>query len=772
MNKGLRVIVALQAVVLLVLFIWCFRSGTHYVFTEDDFLVKSGLVSLVSDEEGVSGYGAVSDEALQETVLFTSESFSLAPGAYRVSIAYHSQVNYLEGASISSGLSYLNLVSEGDESAFDFEPLLLRDGTDAVEQTVQIHALRDIEDLYFTVSFYGLGEVTVYAIEVEEVTTYRVVCLLGAMLLFATIDGIGYLLLWSDQSERKKEVVGLLLICLAGVLPFCADFVFHGHDTTFHVQRIVWLAKELSNGNLFPAIYSSALNGYGYAAPLFYCPLFLYLPALLYNCGCPMTFVYNLYLSGMTVLTCLIMYYSAFGIFKKRNPALLASALYTLSAVRLTNIFTRAAFGELTAQTFLPLAVLGFYRIYAAPKGEKIRLRQYWPLVVGLTGVIASHVLTTVMTGMVILAVCLMLAKRTLERPKFSALLKAALLTFGTAAAILVPMLISLRMDLKTNQTADQIQEHGTYLLQVLQVIVNNYQGDSAAGSASGDMSLSIGFPLTLGLVIFLVCMVKRSMQEKDDDCDTGFMTACWGLTVLFILLSGIGMFYDYLCFLPDLLYRVLTIYQFPWRWLVFAVLFASFGTAAVSEQKEALNLFGTVPAAFLIYAALILNTGQIYADQLTSSQLEKLVNQEYAYFNEIGNGEYLLSGTDLSEVYYRELNYDETVLSAGDYRYEENSWRLEVKNLTDEAAAVDIPLFCYDNFTTYDMESGEQIVLSTGENNRVRLAIPAGYSGTVVVKYQLPLLWKMAVVVSVATDLALAGYLFFYKRKGSSDNS
>ncbi|MCD8325376.1 MAG: hypothetical protein LUC90_01465 [Lachnospiraceae bacterium] len=780
----------------------CLRGGAFLSFSPEDLRVESALVTEVTAEEGLTGYQAASEASMEETVILSTDSFSLAPGAYRVRISYQSQVNYQEGASIAAGMSYLNLDSASHQSAFDFSPLLLRDGTNVMEQTVQIHSLRKLEDLELSVSFYGLGEVTVYSIEVEEITANRMVRLLGALLLFVLADGIVTCLFFSDHFKKKKELCILTLICLAGVLPFCTGQAIYGHDTTFHVQRIAWLAQELANGNCFPAIYSGALNGFGYAAPLFYCPLFLYVPAILYNCGCSLTFVYNFYLGGMTAATCLITYYCALNICKKSSSALLAAALYTFSAVRLTNVFTRAAFGELTAQTFLPLVVLGFYRIYSAPKGEKITVKQYWPIIAGLTGVVASHALTTVMSAMMILVACLVLVKKTLEPRRFLALARAALLTFCTSAAILVPMLDSLQMDLETGQTVEKIQSHGTYLLQLFNVIVNNYQGDSMERTASGDLSLSIGFSLTLGLVFFLIYLVRRSsqvhgdsqiqgklqaqggaqvhgdsqaqhhsqaesnLQTTDERQRAGLMCACWGLAAFSIFLSSIYMFYDFLDFLPQPLYSVLTIYQFPWRWLVFAVLFGTFGTATVCEREELTALFQGVPAVLLIAAALVMNTGQIYADQLRSSEMGTFANDVYAYFNEIGEGEYLLNGSDLSGAYYSELKYDEETLTVGDYRYEDNSWKLLAENTSGEDAVVDIPVFHYDNYAAFDADTGEVIEITTGENNRIRLMVAAGYSGTIVVKYVVPLLWRLAIAWSMGTDLLLIGYAVLRRMK------
>ncbi|MCD7805953.1 MAG: hypothetical protein LUH19_01275, partial [Lachnospiraceae bacterium] len=236
------------------------------------------------------------------------------------------------------------------------------------------------------------------------------------------------------------------------------------------------------------------------------------------------------------------------------------------------------------------------------------------------------------------------------------------------------------------------------------------------------------------------------------------------------IFLSSIYMFYDYLDFLPDAVYNLLVAYQFPWRWLSFAVLFGTFCTAAVVNTGELDDLFQGVSVTVILVIALVMNTGQIYSDQLRTSTLGPVDNNLYSYATWIA-GENLLWGTDANQVIYRNLIYDDTQLTVnGEYLYEDGKWVLyDVENISDADAAVDIPLFNYDNYVAYDTETGETISITNGSNNRIQLNIPAGYSGTVAVEYQIPLLWKLAVAVSVVTDMALAGFVILRKRKGLS---
>ncbi|MCD7817845.1 MAG: hypothetical protein LUH07_02180 [Lachnospiraceae bacterium] len=767
-----KAVLLLELIAILLLLANCFRGRCDYTFTPGNMNMSGNYVQEAVTEDGILAYTASSEGEVDGEVILSTGYLKFYPGAYRIRVNYSSQVNYLEESSFGCGLSYLNLESDSNSVYYNFPSLLLRDGLNSVEQTVQLTSPWTVSDIQMTITFYGYGEVEIYSVEVEEFVAYRYVCLLGVLLLFLFLDLFCFLVFKDKTFPHGKELGILTLICTAAALPFMADFTYWGYDLGFHVDRIMLLAYELAHGNYFPTIFTASLNSYGYAVPLFYGQVFLYLPAILYNCGFGITFVYNLYVCMISAATCLIMYYCSMKIFRKSNTALLASALYTFSAVRLTNIFVRCALGEYTAQAFFPLVFLGFYAVYTAPKGEKITIRRYWPIVVGLTAIFSCHTLSMEMSAMLILLTCLIFIRKTLEPQRFLALAKAAALTFLINFAFLAVMLDSMSMDMYiSNQMGASIQSSGAYLIQILNSIVNGYQAGDVTGTASEEMSFSIGFSLTFGLLLFLIYLYRLKNNDNPDKKSRNFAGFTWCLSLFMIFLSSVYMFYDALDFLPDAIYNLLVAYQFPWRWLSFAVLFATFCTAAVVNTGELDNLFKGISVTVLLVIALVINTGQIYSDQLRTSVIASVDNNLYSYATYIA-GENLLWQTDYSLVYYRDLIYDETQLSAGEYLNEDGRWVLyDVENASDQIVTVDIPLFNYDNYAAYDTETGEEIGISNGSNNRIQLNIPAGYSGTIEIKYEIPLLWKLATAVSVTTDIILLVYVItaFSRQKKNS---
>ena len=140
----------------------------------------------------------------------------------------------------------------------------------------------------------------------------------------------------------------------------------------------------------------------------------------------------------------------------------------------------------------------------------KLGIRDYLPIVLGLSGLIESHVLSCELAAMFIVVVCLVNYKKTLVLRRFITLAKAAVLTLCLNMAFILPFIESMQMDIRVNNDpVNQIQVQGTYLQQVFSAFQVSF-GDSRIGMNS-EMPLSLGISLVMGLVIFAACC---SMQN------------------------------------------------------------------------------------------------------------------------------------------------------------------------------------------------------------------------------------------------------------------
>ena len=218
-------------------------------------------------------------------------------------------------------------------------------------------------------------------------------------------DGILFYFQMRKQGRRilpagaDRTVLRALVLLVVGCsIPLAVDYLFlNSHDLYFHLMRIEGIRAGLENG-MFPVrIQPGWLNGHGYAASVFYGDFFLYVPALLRYFGVSVQAAYKCYVVMIHMLTVGISYYS-FSRMSRPRIGLVCTVLYSLNIYRLTCIYTRAAVGEYTAMTFMPLVLYGLWLLYTMPEDSK-RHRDSWiPITAGCTGIFLSHMISTEIT--------------------------------------------------------------------------------------------------------------------------------------------------------------------------------------------------------------------------------------------------------------------------------------------------------------------------------------------------------------------------------------
>lgn len=177
---------------------------------------------------------------------------------------------------------------------------------------------------------------------------------------FLTID-MSYVYFFVSKKATNKPAIAILIFAsFFASLPLLTDSLFWGHDLDFHLNRIMALANGLEAGHIFVPIQTEVLNGYGYASPLFYSQLFLYLPAILYNLAVPIQVCYQIYAILVNILTCGIAYYSFKGIVRDNQIAAAGALIYLLSSYRITNLFIRAAIGGIHCDGILSIDCVWF----------------------------------------------------------------------------------------------------------------------------------------------------------------------------------------------------------------------------------------------------------------------------------------------------------------------------------------------------------------------------------------------------------------------------
>lgn len=187
------------------------------------------------------------------------------------------------------------------------------------------------------------------------------------------------------MKKRALDFLVITILALVAITVGLNDLTFIGHDTLFHLSRIEGYARSIANGQWIPDIYPFKNDGYGYGSALFYCDFPLILPALLYLANVPISTCGTIYLFVISWVSGYTMLHLVRTLTKNPYSPYLAVILYLFANYRLTNMYCRGAYGEISAMMFLPTLMEGLYRIVVLKQSRD------YHLACGLIGLIFTH---------------------------------------------------------------------------------------------------------------------------------------------------------------------------------------------------------------------------------------------------------------------------------------------------------------------------------------------------------------------------------------------
>lgn len=313
-------------------------------------------------------------------------------------------------------------------------------------------------------------------------------------------------------------VISLLILGAAYCLPlFAMPGIHKVDDTTFHVGRLVGLSNVFAS----PVNFGS-FGKNGLMVNIFYPWLTMYPMQLLYMLTGSYVLAYKLYYVLLSVVTIFISYWSMLKMSKNRAAAYVFALLYTFSSYRFADVFNRAALGESIALAFLPLVLLGIYKVCFE------NYREWRPLAAGMTLIAYSHMLSLVMsaafTGILFIAGLITQDSR---GKRIAAMVKAACLSVALSAAALLPMVEQmLRNDLFTPTADGSIMSKSAYSLEeIIKFTLTN----NAAGRGVGLLS-------AIAIAAALLLLIKRIVAARGLP-EAGDRLAVW------LILIGAAMF-------------------------------------------------------------------------------------------------------------------------------------------------------------------------------------------------------------------------------------
>lgn len=646
------------------------------------------------------------------------------------------------------------------------------------------------QNLYMTLKVYynsvGTINITGYTIEQSDLYATRELFCYVCFAVFVLILGLmaKYYSVHELKQSTKFVFASLFATILFVSLPALVPWTYIGHDLVFHLARIQGIADGISNGQIPVLINPLPYNGYGYADPIMYGNVFLYIPALILLCGVKLTTAYNIYVVLVNVLTVFLCYYSIKGMTKDKVIAIVATVLYTLSPYRITDIYVRNAVGEYTAMAFLPLIVYGMYRIYTDDLKDKKKSFDFLPLAIGISGVIQSHILSVEMVAAFVLLSCVVLIKYTIKPRRLLKLLCALGSVIVLNLGFLVPFAdfyLNQDMAITANESNNLIQYTGAFLLQVLAIIPQGgHRKSNSEIGVSGDMCMAVGAGIVLGVILCGAIIAAKTDSEDENKNNylkgikiAGIVSVIFA--VLSIFMSTAHFPWDYIASVVSFAAPFIGALQFVWRWLTIATVMGTVASACgliILKRIKDKTAFGIAAAVML--ALQIIAAGTVM-NSFTETQGSVIYGDIYdtgistAFMT--GYGEYTPTNPSWDDIAY--VNYpraEEGLLVTG-YGKKGTNIGIEVTNYTDEDKMITLPILWYKGYSATDTTgviSRANLIRNT--SSEVNLIVPAGYSGTATVWFAGTWYWTVAEIINLVAVLAVIFLGIFRKIRKKSE--
>ena len=592
--------------------------------------------------------------------------------------------------------------------------------------------------------------------EVSGVTVRRTGVLLSDRaayaLLLAAILTLLLVLSWDERPgarERRRDALMVILTAAFAGMPLFWGGLFGGtdHDLFFHLNRIEGIAAGLRCGQFPVRLHASTLLGYGYAAPIFYPEIFLYLPAVLRNLGVSLAGSWRIALMLINLAVAAASYAGAKHIFGNSRAAVGSCMLYTLCIYRLATLYTRAAIGESLAMIFFPLLIAAMVDVLLHDESR-------WPLLAaGMTGIALCHLLSTLFAVLLCAAAALCVLVKLFKEPRrILAIMKAAGVTALCVLFFYVPMLSYKLAGVSADvalDTADNVLQMGSFLV--------GFSGE--AGALPEDFAYTIG--VVPGLAMLIGCgllIVRRyadgkSFCDKENDRLSFFFIGLAGLC----LLAATDLFpWVFLCGLPRPFSTFFMQIQFPWRLVGMAAPLLALAGAwgYLREEKHAaagMALLTVLCAVFAGYTmqCFVQDTPVLRADGFCDTRIPQY---EYTYV-----------GTEKEALRPGEIRVANSGVPAKISDFEKRGSELSFTLEADGGSYIEVPLLYYPG---YEAEiDGQPHTVSLGENNVLRIYGGVNGTGRVTVHYEEPLLWRVSELASLAGLALLIASLCRMKR-------
>lgn len=709
-------------------------SKTEITFSDSDMQLQG--------TEGDISNGNYLDTSFTEKKAVVTPAFQLKKGVY------YFEASYAEQGIAKAGLIY-DRTRNGQELV-DNDEFILNSESSSISYRVNIH---DDSALRFKIRLTGDASdgdyvqlLQVYIVS-SRLTFVLQLFYLAVSFLVLDLMAWGYMSEYRKWDAKQKMVfITLALTALLIGLPLCQKGLPDGPDLRFHLQRLEGVYKGLLSGQFPVRIQPGWLDGYGYASSIFYGDIFLYFPAFLRMAGFSLEGAYKCYIWGVAVVTIMLSFYAFKRISKDDLAAMVGTLLYVCSTEKLSIQYS-ARLGNYGAMMFYPLILAGFYLIFTEDE-EKAEYKGLWKLLTfGFTGLLMTHMQSCLLVGLYAVLGCIIMIKKVVRKKVFLELLKAVGAAILLNLWYLVPFgNYMLSESLNINSAITDGEEIADYYVRLADFMQG---GESLHSLIARPNYVDYAILLILLLYIITIPMQKKNTATKRSRIIFGLaLSAFWACTDLFPAVK--------IAEICSMAVKYFSILQYQIRFISIAVTFAAC-LAALFFVMDALNPEKLYLVAGLLCCAMLYQ--DLHYFETVVSEVVYLsdadLNSRYGksrYDYGIGNGEFLPTEIDTQkltmEVEAGEALQIENVLN------EYLTYDISVVNTSAREQEVLLPLLHYGGYETRDRESGAELTTTAGDNGRVMVLIPAGYSGTFHTAFCEPWFWRLAEMASGITLL------------------
>lgn len=395
--------------------------------------------------------------------------------------------------------------------------------------------------------------------------------------------------------KRPVKFVGLILILFLSywaIRPFFLGGFFPMHDDT-QVARVFEMAKALGDGQ-FPVRWVPDL-GYGFGYPIFnfYSPLPYYFGAFFVLLGFDALLATKI-MFALGILIAGIFIYFLSREFWGETGGLVSGLFLIYAPYHAVQIYVRGAVDEFWALAFVPLAIWGIYKVTAEVKWR-------WVLVgsLGYAGIILSHNITAMIFSLFLLPTILFYGLTTRKKLSTFYLLLTTFLGLGLSAFFWLPAL----WEAKFVDVGGLVAGTNNFRFHFLcpgQLWDSAWGfGGSAPGCMADGLSFKIGkLHILMAALAFLLTLWKWGKDRFRNK--TVLLTTFYLLLSTFMTLDISRPVWEALPFMSYV--------QYPWRFLSFIIISASFLAGALIWQLKNRWLKISV-FSFLIFGLLFYNS-------------------------------------------------------------------------------------------------------------------------------------------------------------------